>query len=72
MQSVQDSQSLLTDGSDAGTSQASEEATTSAAALKQGFEEAMTDDLNTPKAVAAFSEPLKLMNDLMHTKKVRF
>ena len=32
---------------------------------------ALSDDLNTPLAVAAFSAPLKAMNDLLHTKKVR-
>ena len=31
--------------------------------------EALTDDLNTPLAVAAMSAPLKAMNDLLHTKK---
>lgn len=31
---------------------------------------ALSDDLNTPVAVAALSAPLKLMNDLLHTKKV--
>ena len=31
---------------------------------------ALSDDLNTPLAVAALSAPLKLMNDLLHTKKV--
>jgi hypothetical protein len=31
---------------------------------------ALSDDLNTPLAVAALSGPLKLMNDLLHTKKV--
>lgn len=30
---------------------------------------ALSDDLNTPVAVAALSAPLKLMNDLLHTKK---
>jgi cysteinyl-tRNA synthetase len=32
---------------------------------------ALADDLNTPLAVAAFSAPLKLLNDLLHTKKGR-
>ncbi|GAB4823355.1 hypothetical protein N2152v2_010401 [Parachlorella kessleri] len=30
---------------------------------------ALSDDLNTPLAVAALSSPLKLVNDLLHTKK---
>ena len=33
-------------------------------------EAALCDDLNTPQAVALLSEPLKALNDLMHTKKV--
>lgn len=32
---------------------------------------ALADDLNTPLAVAGMSSPLKAMNDLLHTKKVR-
>jgi cysteinyl-tRNA synthetase len=31
---------------------------------------ALLDDLNTAVAVAALSEPLKSMNDLLYTKKV--
>ena len=34
-------------------------------------EAALCDDLNTPQAVALLSEPLKTLNDLLHTKKVR-
>lgn len=34
-------------------------------------EAALLDDLNTPAAVAALSAPLKALNDLLHTKKVR-
>lgn len=36
---------------------------------------ALLDDLNTPVAIAALSEPLKIVNDLLFTKKgkkVRF
>ena len=33
-------------------------------------EAALCDDLNTPQAVALLSEPLKTLNDLLHTKKV--
>lgn len=32
----------------------------------------MTDDLHTNVAVGAISEPLKTMNDLLHTRKVVF
>ena len=31
---------------------------------------ALCDDLNTPQAIALLSEPLKMLNDLLHTKKV--
>jgi cysteinyl-tRNA synthetase len=30
----------------------------------------MNDDLNTPQVAAALSTPLKVMNELLHTKKV--
>lgn len=30
----------------------------------------MSDDLHTPVALAAMSEPLKTINDLSHTRKV--
>eukprot|EP00850_Spirogloea_muscicola_P002958 SM000011S19136 [mRNA] locus=s11:996366:1007475:- [translate_table: standard] len=39
--------------------------------LTDSFAAAMTDDLHTPLAIAATVEPLKLMNDLMHTKQGR-
>ena len=38
--------------------------------LPAAFRTSMADDLHTPTAVAALSEPLKVMNDLMHTRKV--
>ena len=34
-------------------------------------EAALCDDLNTPQAIALLSEPLKSLNDLLHTKKVK-
>lgn len=34
-------------------------------------EASLRDDLNTPQALAHLSEPLKALNDLIHTKKVR-
>eukprot|EP00897_Mesotaenium_endlicherianum_P005064 jgi/Mesen1/4586/ME000232S03856 len=49
---------------------ASKEAMATAKKLKEEFEAAMADDLATSQAVAALSEPLKSMNDLLHTKKV--
>lgn len=30
----------------------------------------LSDDLHTPVALAAMSEPLKIINDLLHTRKV--
>lgn len=71
LQTVQDAQSLLAETPEADGAAPSDEASASAEALRGGFHDAMSDDLNTPKAVAALSEPLKLMNDLMHTKKVK-
>lgn len=35
------------------------------------FESSMSDDLHTPVAVAALSEPLRILNDLLHTRKGR-
>ncbi|KAK3129478.1 hypothetical protein QOZ80_6BG0480370 [Eleusine coracana subsp. coracana] len=37
--------------------------------LHDEFETSMSDDLHTSVALAAISEPLKLMNDLLHTRK---
>ncbi|KAG0464004.1 hypothetical protein HPP92_020073 [Vanilla planifolia] len=34
------------------------------------FEKSLADDVHTPVALAMFSEPLKLINDLLHTRKV--
>lgn len=39
--------------------------------LKSTYAAAMADDLLTPVVIASLSEPLKIMNDLLHTKKVR-
>jgi cysteinyl-tRNA synthetase len=39
--------------------------------LRASFRSSMSDDLLTPAVLASLSDPLKLMNDLMHTKKVR-
>ena len=39
--------------------------------LLDSVEASLCDDLNTPQAIAALSEPLKVLNDLIHTKKVR-
>ncbi len=48
---------------------ASEEHIASSALLAT-VEASLCDDLNTPQAIAALSEPLKTLNDLLHTKKV--
>ncbi|KAJ7544037.1 hypothetical protein O6H91_09G062600 [Diphasiastrum complanatum] len=37
--------------------------------LRTTFTSSMGDDLHTPVVVAALSEPLKFMNDLLHTRK---
>ncbi|CAN6167964.1 unnamed protein product [Urochloa humidicola] len=37
--------------------------------LHDDFETSMSDDLHTSVALAAISEPLKVMNDLLHTRK---
>uniref|UniRef100_A0A8I6XVV2 cysteine--tRNA ligase n=2 Tax=Hordeum vulgare subsp. vulgare TaxID=112509 RepID=A0A8I6XVV2_HORVV len=37
--------------------------------LHEDFETSMSDDLHTSVALAAVSEPLKVMNDLLHTRK---
>lgn len=34
------------------------------------FVDSMSDDLHTPVVLAALSEPLKTINDLLHTRKV--
>ena len=39
--------------------------------IVSSVEAALSDDLNTPQAIALLSEPLKNLNDLLHTKKVR-
>ncbi|VAI35828.1 unnamed protein product [Triticum turgidum subsp. durum] len=39
--------------------------------LHEDFEASMSDDLHTSVALAAISEPLKVMNDLLHTRKER-
>eukprot|EP00899_Mesostigma_viride_P014631 jgi/Mesvir1/23169/Mv22642-RA.1 len=41
------------------------------AASLDAFHAAMADDLSTPQAVAVLSEPLRVMNDLLNTKKGR-
>ncbi len=39
--------------------------------IVEAIEAALCDDLNTPQAVALLSDPLKMLNDLLHTRKVR-
>ncbi|MCO5561954.1 hypothetical protein L7F22_015580 [Adiantum nelumboides] len=39
--------------------------------LQCSFRNSMADDLLTPAVIAALSEPLKIMNDLLHTKQGR-
>ena len=73
----------LADAADA-LSAAGDAGNAAAAAARQAFAEtsgrscelfaaaeaSLLDDLNTPQALAHLSEPLKTLNDLMHTKKV--
>lgn len=49
----------------------SKEASELAESFKATFKSSMADDLHTPVVVAAFSDPLKLMNNLLHTRKVQ-
>lgn len=35
------------------------------------FENSISDDLHTPVVLAGLSEPLKTINDLLHTRKVK-
>ncbi|EFN53199.1 hypothetical protein CHLNCDRAFT_137034 [Chlorella variabilis] len=44
-------------------------AAASGSGLLAEVQAALTDDVNTPLAIAAFSAPLKSANDLVHTKK---
>ncbi|KAL2630897.1 hypothetical protein R1flu_015583 [Riccia fluitans] len=69
-QTLADSVEFLNDTSSE-SQPASKEVQDCVKAMKSTFFTAMSDDLLTPVAVAAFSEPLKLMNDLLHTKKGR-
>lgn len=39
--------------------------------LHLDFESSMSDDLHTPVALASISEPLTIINELLHTKKVQ-
>ncbi|CAL9192683.1 unnamed protein product [Musa hybrid cultivar] len=39
--------------------------------LHLDFESSMSDDLHTPVALASISEPLRIINDLLHTRKGR-
>lgn len=48
----------------------SKEATELVASFKATFKSSMADDLHTPVVVSAFSDPLKFMNNLLHTRKV--
>lgn len=50
---------------------AEEEASKEGIALVETVLHALADDLNTPLAIGAISQPLKILNDLLHTKKGR-
>ena len=65
-QTLQDAKDALAGD---GVPMASEEHVESSA-LSATVEASLSDDLNTPQTIAALSEPLKNLNDLLHTKKV--
>ncbi|EIE25292.1 tRNA synthetase class I (C) family protein [Coccomyxa subellipsoidea C-169] len=69
-QTLQDAEAALTAAAAAGeqVSVATEQHSNGTKLLKS-VEASLCDDLNTPQAFAALSEPLKTMNDLLHTKK---
>lgn len=68
-QTLADAEAALSaaQGSESGPEESSQEARD----IVEAVEAALCDDLNTPQAVALLSEPLKNLNDLLHTKKVR-
>jgi cysteinyl-tRNA synthetase len=49
----------------------SKEATELVTSFKATFKSCMADDLHTPVVVSSFSDPLKFMNNLLHTRKVQ-
>ena len=57
--------------SDNENSQLSKECKTCVERLRASFQCSMADDLLTPAVLASLSDPLKVMNDLIHTKKVK-
>lgn len=65
-QTLQDAMDALARNEVPGASQKQRESS----ALLATVEASLCDDLNTPQAIAALSEPLKTLNDLLHTKKV--
>lgn len=70
VQALADCEQILGEEQNEHTGRASKEASEIGNSLKAAFKSSMADDLLTPVAVAALSEPLKYMNDLMHTRKV--
>lgn len=49
----------------------SKEAAELVTSFKTTFKSSMADDLHTPVVVSSFSDPLKFMNNLLHTRKVQ-
>lgn len=71
-QALADAEQVLNEqGSKEATGNPSKEATELAKSFKAIFKSSMADDLHTPVVVASFSDPLKFMNNLLHTKKGR-
>jgi len=76
-QALEDARAVLAAEGEAGAevlrqAEANSTSASASADVLSAVESALCDDLNTPQAIALLSEPLKTLNDLMHTRKVRF
>lgn len=71
MQTLQDSQALLSEYGRANLKDSIPQDIVSCINdLQNSFVISMSDDLHTPVVLAALSDPLKTINDLLHTRKV--
>ncbi|KAH7446981.1 hypothetical protein KP509_01G085100 [Ceratopteris richardii] len=69
-QTLEDCAHCLSSNADAGSPMSSED-NACIEKLQSSFQYSMADDLLTPAVIAALSEPLRIMNDLLHTKQGR-
>ncbi len=70
-QTLQDAENVLKAAGSSGEEAASSaEQQSRSSDLVGAVEASLSDDLNTPRAIALLSEPLKALNDMLHTKKV--